>query len=235
MNVRPEGDGAPREHHLEVTRTARYHTLGEPGMGVREVWFVCHGYKQLAGRFIKRFAPIAHPTRLIVAPEGLSRFYVDPEDKVHGPGDRVGATWMTREDREAEIHDYVRYLDRLHSAVLSELDPAGVRVVVLGFSQGVHTACRWVILGDVRPSALVLWGAFPPTDLPEEPAVERLGATALTFVAGRSDHYWNDEARARETARMGSWGITFGVHMYDGGHEIDGQALEEIARGLDVV
>src|SRR5438309_2238381 len=29
------------EHHLPVSRTARYHTLGAPGPGTREVWVVC--------------------------------------------------------------------------------------------------------------------------------------------------------------------------------------------------
>lgn len=225
----PAGGGAPREHHLEVTRTARYHTLGEPGPEVREVWFVCHGYKQLAGRFIKRFAPIARPERMVVAPEGLSRFYVDPEDKVHGPDDLVGATWMTREDRLAEIRDYVRYLDRLHAVVCSALQGRDVRVVVLGFSQGAHTVCRWVTMGEVRPARLVLWGAFPPPDLSDDLVVERLGETELTLVAGLSDHYWTDEARARETARLEAWGIPFSVHTYDGGHEIDLRTLERVA------
>ena len=50
----PRG-GAVREHHLEVTRTARYHTLGEAGAATEQVWFVCHGYRQLAARFLIRF------------------------------------------------------------------------------------------------------------------------------------------------------------------------------------
>ena len=50
------------EHHLSVARTARYYTLGEPG--ATEVWFVCHGYGQLAGRFLRRFEPIADGFRV---------------------------------------------------------------------------------------------------------------------------------------------------------------------------
>jgi hypothetical protein len=52
-----------------------------------------------------------------VAPEGLSRFYF--EGGFHGPGSKVGATWMTREDRLAKIEDYVGYLDALHDAVFA--------------------------------------------------------------------------------------------------------------------
>src|ERR671933_2286542 len=104
-----------REHHLTVTRTARYVTLGDVHDSLRQVWFVCHGYGQLAARFLRHFEDLNDGHRLIVAPEALSRFYVES-----GPGTRhadvpVGATWMTREDRLSEIADYVSYLDGLYA------------------------------------------------------------------------------------------------------------------------
>ena len=54
------------EHRLAVARSARYVTLG-PMAGVREVWFVCHGYGQLATRFLRSFGPLDDGTRLLVA------------------------------------------------------------------------------------------------------------------------------------------------------------------------
>ena len=66
-----------QEHHLTVPRTARYYTLGEPGPAVRQVWIVCHGYGQLAGRFVRHFEPIEDASRLIVAPEGGRGFYIN--------------------------------------------------------------------------------------------------------------------------------------------------------------
>src|SRR5712691_3738407 len=99
-----------QEYHIGVTRTARYFTLGGSPREVAEVWFVCHGYGQLAGRFLRHFEPLAGGTRLLVAPEALSRFYVE-DTTVPARERKVGATWMTREDRLSEIDDYVRYLD----------------------------------------------------------------------------------------------------------------------------
>ncbi len=96
-------------HHLPVGRTARYYTLGPIGAATRQVWFACHGYGQLAERFLQRFEPLDDGAHLIVAPEGLSRFYLSDNPRER----RVGATWMTREDRLNEIADYVRYLDTL--------------------------------------------------------------------------------------------------------------------------
>ena len=103
---------------LAVRRTARVAVLGPEGPGVRELWYVLHGYGQLAAPFLEEFRAIDDGTRLIVAPEALSRFYEgDAKSRLHKDA-RVGASWMTREDREAEIADYLGYLDsrpRLHA------------------------------------------------------------------------------------------------------------------------
>src|SRR3546814_5982443 len=98
------------EHSITVPRTARYYTMGEPQDQPRELWYVCHGYAQLGSRFIRRFAPLDDGTRLIVAPEALSRFYLEVKGRTHAESP-VGASWMTREDRLSEIDDYVAYLD----------------------------------------------------------------------------------------------------------------------------
>ncbi|MCA1790257.1 MAG: hypothetical protein LC667_10475, partial [Thioalkalivibrio sp.] len=69
-----------------MPRTARYRVLGDPA-SAREVWFVLHGYRQMAGRFIRRFGPLpgAGRSRAVVAPEALSRFYIEEEVGPHGP------------------------------------------------------------------------------------------------------------------------------------------------------
>ncbi len=100
------------ERHIRVTRTARVQLLGNPGPLVGEIWFGCHGYGQLASDLARQLEVLHAPDRLVVVPEALSRFYLDPLDR-RASERRVGATWMTREDREAEISDYVSYLDTL--------------------------------------------------------------------------------------------------------------------------
>ena len=63
-----------RSRHIEVTRTARYWILGEELPSPSEVWFVLHGYRQLARRFLRRFERLADGTRAVVAPEAIARF-----------------------------------------------------------------------------------------------------------------------------------------------------------------
>jgi len=132
------------EHHITVPRTARYHALGDAATA-SEIWIVLHGYGHLARYFLRKFEGLEEG-RLIVAPEGLSRFYLDDGHT------RVGATWMTREDRELEIADQLTYLDQL-TEHLRAGSRADIRLNVLGFSQGVATACRWAAIGRTASHA----------------------------------------------------------------------------------
>ena len=47
-------------HHIRVARRARYYTIGAT-TGAADIWLVCHGYGQLAARFIESFNAIAAP------------------------------------------------------------------------------------------------------------------------------------------------------------------------------
>ena len=213
------------EHHLAVPRTARYHQLGEPGAATRRVWFVCHGYGQLAAYFIRHFAALAaaDPALVVVAPEGLSRFYL------RGNGGRVGASWMTSDDRLFEIEDQITFLNQLAGSILARC-PAGVRVTVLGFSQGTATASRWLARAAFRPAHLVLWaGEFPP-DVAPEAAARLLRDLPLTLVVGDHDEYLTPERVARQRAHLRQLGATPTVRTFAGPHALDQAMLARLGR-----
>jgi len=218
------------EHHLEVTRTARYWTLGNP-VDAKEIWIVLHGYRQLARRFLRRFEPIDDGRRLIVAPEALSRFYVSQVNERHGQESVVGATWMTREHRLAEIQDYVAYLDRLLTTIVETVpgDGEAVPVTLLGFSQGVATATRWVTRGSVRPERLVLWGDFTPPDLDLDRAARALVEVDVMMVRGSEDGALSGRLSEEEAARLAGAGIEYSTITYPGGHDIHADTLSSIA------
>ncbi len=233
----PAGAGAaPRAHHVEVPRTARYYTVGDPS-GARAVWLALHGYGQLAGYFARHFAAHAGPGsgRLVVAPEALSRFYVSREDPATGAPARVGATWMTREDRDAEIADYVRYLDRAldHATGGAGLDPGAVTLGVLGFSQGAATACRWAAYrhqhGLAAPRALVLWGGALPRDMDLDGADgDALRALRLVLAVGDADEFATPALVAQQEARLRAAGVAYEVVRFAGGHRLDEAALGRV-------
>lgn len=217
------------ERHIEVPRTARYWVLGEDVAEPREVWFVLHGYGQLARRFLRRFAALDDGTRRVVAPEALSRFYPEESTRRHGTTSVVGASWMTREDRDREIADYVRYLDRLVGTVCAS-PVEDVPLTVLGFSQGVATAARWSVLGAVRPGRLLLWGDFLPPDLDLARAKEAWAGTDVVLVRGSGDRVLADPERARaESEALDAAGIRPRQVAYEGGHDIEAAQLAALS------
>jgi predicted esterase len=220
------------ERHLAVQRTARYYVLGGPPgddlTGLTELWIVCHGYGQLAGPFLESFASLATPTRRIVAPEALSRFYLDRVSTT-GAERRVGAAWMTREDRDHEIADQVTYLDALHGRLLPAASATHVRLRVLGFSQGVATAARWLAFGRVRVDELILWaGAFPP-ELGLASFAERLHGAPVVLVIGDRDELASWAGAEAHLHRFTAAGIDARLVSFEGGHRVDGATLAALA------
>lgn len=211
----------PVAHHITVSRTARYITWGEVESAA-EVWFVLHGYSMLAASFLRWFEPVSRPGRLLVAPEGLSRAYFEEKGTR-----RVGACWMTKEDRDAEIEDYVRYLDQLAERVLAGV-PGPPRVEVHGFSQGTATACRWVAFGHRTASRLMLWSGLVPPDLPLSRYGPALTAAGLELAIGTRDKYISPADVDTEQARLAAAGLTPRVHRFDGGHRVDAATLESL-------
>ncbi|UYZ64341.1 alpha/beta hydrolase [Hymenobacter weizhouensis] len=211
------------EHHLPVTRTARYYQLGELSGQTRQVWVVCHGYGQLAAYFIRHFAHLAaaDPGLVVVAPEGLSRFYLQ------GTGGRVGATWMTREDRLTEINDYVAYLNQLTAALRAQA-PVGTPITALGFSQGAATISRWLAQADFRLAHLILWaGAFPP-DMELPVAAQLLRGLPVTLVCGTQDEFIKNEDLEKQRDFLRQLGVEPVIIRFDGKHTLDAGVLSSL-------
>jgi len=225
----------PVENHLRVARTARYFTLGgsadcetraAPAGAASSVWFVLHGYSQLARDFVQYFADAASPPRIIVAPEALNRYYLLPPDAAPAAERPVGATWMTREDREHEIEDYVAYLDALYDALRPSLSP-DARVEAIGFSQGAATATRWALRGRTPIARLVLWGGLLPPETPL--AAPELRSLNLTLVAGTRDQFLSAERLDAEAQRLDAAGVPVRVIRFDGRHSLKRDVIRQLA------
>jgi predicted esterase len=217
-----------REEHIPVTKSARVYSLGATS-DVTELWIVCHGYGQLAGRFIRDFESIQAPGRLIVAPEGLHRYYLDPpQGREPAAQRRVGATWMTREDRDTDIADNVRYLDQVVERFID--NPTAVRVHALGFSQGSATAWRWAVLGQTNLAELIIWAGEVPHDIDMTLAAQRLRATRIVFARGAHDQMVPEEQVSTHLRKLDAAGLSYDLRVYDGGHRLDASLLAELAK-----
>lgn len=224
---------AARSAHVEVPRTARYWHAG--ARDARDVWVAVHGYGQLAEYFVRHFVAFAGGQRLVVAPEGLSRFYVGAGQGGGHGAMRVGATWMTREDREAEIADYVRWLDAALDDATGGFDPARARLHVLGFSQGTVTACRWLLhrrrRGLAPAARLVLWGGEIPHDLDLARDGDVLRESPLTMVVGDGDEFATPAMLDRQRARLDGARVPYTLVRYPGGHRLERETLGRVLGG----
>lgn len=218
--------GAIRTASIEVRRTALVASLGpEPGLAVKELWYVLHGQSMRAVPFLETCRAIASPSRLIVAPEALSRYYDGPIASRDAP---VAAIWMTRDERESEIRDYVRYLDDLHAHITRQLAGATPRVTALGFSQGGATAVRWVAEGNVRPSRLVIWASSLPPEI-DYASNQHIRAPKCTYVCGTTDKYITPKVLDAQLGILRAANLEHATLSFDGGHRLDNATLTRLA------
>ena len=71
---------------------------------------------------------------------------------------------MTKMDRLTEIDDYSNFLDEVYMSHIRDT-AEGLKISVLGFSQGGATAVRWLEKTKKKVDNLILWGAGFPMDI----------------------------------------------------------------------
>ncbi|MFD2935565.1 alpha/beta hydrolase [Spirosoma flavum] len=216
------------EHHLAVQRTARYYTIGELTDQTKNIWFCLHGFGQLAQYFSRKFSSLDDGQTLIVVPEGLSRFYLD------GTYTRIGASWLTREEREHEISDFLAYLNSLYDLILNGYDATQLHITVLGFSQGAATACRWLNYsvgpnGPIRADRLILWAGYFPNGFQGLIDPAKLAPIETHYVYGRQDEYIGkmDDVEGY-LSRMKTEVSGLNITAFDGGHRVESEVLQSL-------
>ncbi len=205
------------EHHITITKTARYYSLGALNANTERIWIVVHGYLQRAEDFIKMFDFLDNGKTYIVAPEALNRSYLK------GGYDKTGATWMTKDDRENEIKDYVNYLNQVFQKIEAE-KLEQTTISVLGFSQGATTVSRWLNNNDLDIEEMVLYAGEIGAEMMITPATISFSAQKKTFVYGTTDQYITADKVAAVSALFS--GLGFAIRRFEGGHEIRSEAFE---------
>jgi len=205
--------------HIQVTKTARCTTHGVLNSGTRYIWVLLHGYAQLATDFIKSFESLNPEENFVIAAEGLSRFYTK------GFSGRIGATWMTSEDRENDIKDNIRYME-LVAEHFSLSDYSNAQIIVLGFSQGVATATRWAANTQLPIAAFVMYAGEMATEYQAKPLAATFTKAKNILVAGESDPLLPlfNKDKISEVFE----GNYFKYISFDGVHEINENSLSDI-------
>ncbi|MDZ4714460.1 MAG: alpha/beta hydrolase [Cytophagales bacterium] len=204
---------------------ARYYTAGDLNASTRQVWIVFHGYGHLAQYFLRKFQSLTTDHTFIIAPEGLSRFYLSELTDVGRRDNKVGATWMTRENRLMDIENYIRYLDSVFEQELGTM--AKLPITLFGFSQGCATVCRWAVEGRVKFDRLILWAGLFPPDMDFEKGHEVLASRDTYMVIGDQDPFLTPE-RIKEFDQLADkLRIQPKKIQFSGEHEIHEETLRQ--------
>ena len=117
---------------FEVKQTARWFHLGQQPSNCGKILIALHGYGQHPAYMMESLKPLLDSIEnlCIVAPEGLSRFYIK------GTDGRVGASWMTRDDRVQDIKDNI-YPEETHKATATLFERLSLNFESLSFD-GSH-------------------------------------------------------------------------------------------------
>jgi predicted esterase len=206
---------------------ARYYKLGEITPETKKVWFVIHGYGQLAQYFIKKFSLIENSETCVIAPEGLSRFYLeDVTKRVQSGNNKVGASWMTRENRLMDIQNYVSYLDSIFQREVP--NSFNGQITLFGFSQGGATVSRWALDGKVSFDRLILWAGIFPNDLDFEKGAGLFRSKEIIEVYGDQDPFLTDTRLVEMKELNKRLNVEPTLIQFKGGHEIDQQTLLQL-------
>ena len=137
---------------IDISIKAPYYKIGSAREQTKSIWFIFHGYGQLADEFANSFSELTSEENCLIFPQGLSKFYLKGINK------KIGTNWMTSHDRDIDITNYLSYLNNIFD---HEIRPhiKNIELNILGFSQGGHTASRWIYNSQISYDKLILWGA----------------------------------------------------------------------------
>ncbi len=207
-----------KENYTSFQLTAPYYTLNELTPKTKNIWLVCHGYGQLARFFLRKFGVLDKTENYFLFPQGLSKFYLENHS-------RVGATWMTKEDRLTDISNQYTYLD---AVLFDELGPdmGQYQLNMFGFSQGVATIARYAVYRKMTFNKLILWGGALPDELVKEDFDFLDDEMEVHLVIGDNDQYYSPEKYQVEVNRSRELiGDRVKFTLFQGGHEINTDVL----------
>ncbi len=182
---------------------------------------VFHGLGYLSKYFIEYFSELDSDENFIIAPQAPSKYYQDKGFK------HVGASWLTRENTEIETENVLNYVDAVFKKEISRELP---RLIVLGYSQGVSIAVRWVAKRKIQCNTLILHSGGIPKELKPgdfdflDPLAE------VYYLYGNSDPYITEARKTEEHLKGTSlFKDRLRIEVFKGVHEVNRNFLLTIS------
>ena len=212
------------EKRITFTASKTYSTLNDFGPETKNIWLVFHGMGHLSRYFIKHFSALNNRENYIIAPQAPSKYYQGSEYR------HVGASWLTREDTVEENKNVLNYVD----AVWQAEKPAGrFKLIVLGYSQGVSIACRWLASRQMNCDLLILHSGGIPKELTSSDFTHFHDDTKVEFWYGDKDEFITDERISEEKIKGNElFGQRLELVVFNGVHEVYTPFINKIVRNI---
>ncbi len=211
------------KHFIPVSQLQQVDLLGEVGPDTQHLWVGLHGYGQRVEFFQRHFRGAVQPHRAFAFPQAPHKFYLS------GVEGRVGASWMTKEERLVDIENQRTYLNEVLRWLADKAPQAKLHIVA--FSQGVATGMRFLGHNERAIESFLAWAGSWPPDL-DERSVEALKNIQFKGWFGSDDPFI---VRDKQTAILNLYQERYQmqppVSFYEGGHHFDTVSLfHEIER-----
>lgn len=201
------------EKEISYSSTNSYSTSNTLTSKTKTVWLVCHGMGYLSRYFINYFKELNVDENYIIAPQAQSKYYIAPKFK------HVGSSWLTKENTIKETENVMSYFDAVLQA---EQLPKGINFIVLGYSQGVSVAMRYVAKRQLFCNQLVLMSGGIPKELVADDFDFLNGKTKISLIYGTQDEYMNDERMVYEKQRANElFETNVDIISFEGKHEVN--------------
>lgn len=207
------------EKEISYTTSNSYSTLNTLTKHTKTVWFVCHGMGYLSRYFLKYFKDLNAEENYIIAPQAPSKYYIQP--KMY-----VGANWLTRDNTVAGTENIMAYFDAVFKA---EQVPKDVNLIILGYSQGVSVAMRYMAKRQLQCRQLVLHSGGIPKELTSEDFEYLDESTKIKLIYGTEDEYLDQARIEQETTRAKAlFGNRVTVLPFEGKHVVNVDYINDL-------
>lgn len=208
------------EKRVTYKASNTYATLNTITAKTKNVWLVFHGMGYLSTYFIRHFSGLSQEENYIIAPQAPSKYYQSNEYK------HVGASWLTRINTVEETKNVLAYVDEVW---MNEKPQHPVRFIIVGYSQGVSIATRWMASRKIKCDHLVLHSGGIPKELKPIDFDYLASETKVSYLYGNQDEYIT-EAKKTEESLIGSqlFGDRLSITMFQGVHEVYPPFFKEI-------
>jgi len=206
------------EKEISYQITNSYSTLNTLSSKTKNVWFVCHGMSYLSRYFLKYFNGLNSKDNYIIAPQAQNKYYIPPAFK------HVGASWLTKENTLKETENVMRNFDAIFE---NENLPSDLNLIIVGYSQGVSVAMRYIAKRQLQCSQLVLMSGGIPKELTKKDF--RFLNAKISMIYGKDDEYLDDERINKERKRaIELFEESVEIIPFAGNHMVNTKLLQDL-------